>query len=202
MLGEDAPVLLFLAGPNGAGKSTFFRTILQPVLGDRLPFVNADEIARALKEAAPEGFPEDFERLAFEETEALRESMLAEGLSFCTETVFSDPDGAKLGFLRRAQQAGYAVFLVFIGLESSELSTARVIQRVEEGGHDVPDEKIAARFPRTMRNLATAVTFVDEAHLFDNSSDDYPFRPVAVYLSGQLVQRFEQTPGWAAAIGV
>jgi predicted ABC-type ATPase len=201
-LTDEAPVLLFLAGPNGAGKSTFFRTILQPVLGDRLPFVNADDMALALRDAAPERSTEDYERLAFAETEGLRRSMVAERLSFCTETVFSDPHGAKIGFLRSAQQAGYAVLLVFIGLESSELSSARVMQRVEEGGHDVADEKIEARFPRTMRNLASAVAFVDEAYLFDNSSDDDPFRPVAVYLGGQVVDRFEPIPAWAAGLGL
>ncbi len=37
------------------------------------------------------------------------------------ETVFSDPEGAKVAFLREARSKGYVVFLVFIGLDSSEL---------------------------------------------------------------------------------
>jgi hypothetical protein len=53
---------------------------------------------------------------------------------------------------------GFAVFLVFIGLESGALSIARVQQRVQQGGHDVPDDRLRARFPRTLANLREAVT--------------------------------------------
>jgi predicted ABC-type ATPase len=191
------PVLVFLAGPNGAGNSTFFRQYLED-LG--LPFLNADLIAGALHDAAPMASIEDFSRLAFEKTEDMRNSLLAEHVSFCTETVFSDPLGAKLDFLRRARSSGYAVFLVFIGLSDPELSIARVMQRVQAGGHDVPDEKLRARFPRTMSNLLAAIPLVDEAFLFDNSSDLDPFRPVAIYSYGRLITRKDPLPHWTAGL--
>jgi hypothetical protein len=105
---DRQPVLVFLAGPNGAGKSTFFRNFLEPHLAGRLPFVNADEIGKALRETGVAGSGMDYDRVAFDETEALRWSFLEQGLPFCTETVFSDPGGAKLDFLRRARKAGYA----------------------------------------------------------------------------------------------
>jgi predicted ABC-type ATPase len=95
--------------------------------------------------------------------------LAARGISFCMETVFSDPQGAKLEFLKECQSLGYTVILVFIGLESAALSLGRVIQRVERGGHNVPDAKIESRVPRTFENLHQALTFV-EALLFDNSS--------------------------------
>lgn len=65
------------------------------------------------------------------------------------------------------------------------LSLGRVILRVERGGHDVPDAKIETRFPRTFANLRQALTFVDEALLFDNSSSDQPFRFVAAFKDRQ-----------------
>ncbi len=143
----------------------------------------------------------DFDRRAFEQAQALRESTLAQGLSFCTETVFSDTQGDKLDFLRRAHANGYVVFLVFIGITDAELSKARVLQRVEEGGHDVPDEKLDARFPRTLANLRLAIEKVDEAYLFDNSDPDLePYRPVAVYLDGRLELRSDPIPGWAKGL--
>jgi hypothetical protein len=83
--------------------------------------------------------------------------------------------------LQDAQAAGYTVFLVFIGIDNPELVVARVIQRVEDGGHDVPDVKIRSRFPRTLVNLQQAVPFVDFAYLFDNSSYDEPYRLVAAF---------------------
>src|SRR5919109_5587662 len=47
---DERPVLVVLAGPNGAGKSTFFAEYLQ---GLGLLFVNADHIARILRDAEP-----------------------------------------------------------------------------------------------------------------------------------------------------
>jgi predicted ABC-type ATPase len=116
------------------------------------------------------------------------------------ETVFSDPQGAKLEFLKECQSNGYTVSLVFIGLESAELSLGRVIQRVERGGHDVPDAKIEARFPRTFDNLREALTFVDEALLFDNSSSDQPFRFVAAFKGGKRQRRKGFAPAWAVIL--
>lgn len=151
---RTGPVLVFLAGSNGAGKTTFYRDYLRPL---NLPFLNADERALQLRgESLPPGAgPVD--RLAFEQTEELRRLMLDGRLSFCTETVFSDPQGAKLDFLREARSTGYTIFLVFIGISDPELSRARVAQRSRDGGHDVPDDKLLGRFPRTLQNLHSAI---------------------------------------------
>jgi predicted ABC-type ATPase len=197
VLAQSESVLIFLAGPNGAGKSTFYKHYLQP-LG--LPFINADEMARHLRESVLPTEAQDIERLAFQITEELRSTLLAGRLSFCTETVFSDPKGAKLEFLRKARDLGYRSFLVFIGLSHPDLSVARVMQRVETGGHDVPDEKLSGRYPRTLANLREAIPIVDEAFLFDNSSDRDPFRIVLIYLAGQVVRRVEPLPSWTAGL--
>ncbi len=196
-LTREEPVLVFLAGPNGAGKSTFFKDHLE-ALG--IEFINADEMARRLREATPSTEAEDFERLAFEKTEELRNSLLQERLSFCTETVFSDKQGAKLDFLRKSRGLGYVAFLVFIGLSNPELSLARVQQRVQKGGHDVPDDKLRGRYPRTLANLRKAIPIVDEAFLFDNSSSRQPFRPVAVYSEGRIAWRTDLLPDWAVGL--
>lgn len=187
------PVLLFLAGPNGAGKTTFFEEHLDD-LG--LPYVNADRIARVLRNADPTASSDDVDRRAFIEAERLRRAFLEARLSFCTESVFSDP----LKFLKEARVRGFAVFLIFIGLDSPVLAAARVRQRVQHGGHDVPDEKLHARFPRTLANLRAAIPIVDEAFLFDNSSYDTPYRVVAVYQRGQIVSRHPPLPLWTRGL--
>jgi predicted ABC-type ATPase len=190
-------LLVFLAGPNGAGKSTFFEAYLAQ-LG--IPFVNADRFARLLRDGDPGAGADDVDRRAFEETEKLRRAFVDAELSFCTETVFSDPAGAKLTLLRRARQRGFTIFLVFVGLSGPDLSVARVAQRVREGGHDVADAKLERRFPRTLKNLAAAIPLVDEAFLFDNSSAAAPFRPVAHYVAGALVTRHPPIPPWAQGL--
>lgn len=191
------PVLIFLAGPNGAGKTTFFETYLEP-LG--LPYVNADRIARILRAADPTASSGEIDRRAFSEAERLRAALVEARLSFCTETVFSDPARAKVGFLEEARRQRFTVFLVFIGLDDPALSIARVKQRVQQGGHDVPDDRLRARFPRTLANLREAVAIVDEAFLFDNSSYDTPYRVVAVYRQGQLVSRHRPLPSWTRGL--
>lgn len=191
------PVVIVLAGPNGSGKTTFFEEYLED-LG--LPFVNADRIAREMRRARPITASDDVDRRSFVEAERLRSALVQARMSFCTETVFSDPVGAKLKLLEHAHTQGFAVFLIFIGLEHALLSVARVKQRADHGGHDVPDAKLHARFPRTLANLRAAVPIVDEGFLFDNSAYDTPYRVVAVYQRGRLVSRYPPLPSWTAGL--
>jgi len=191
-LAGEWPQLLVLAGPNGAGKTTFHEQFLAHLA---LPFVNADQMARALS-------PEDAGSVAYQAAELadqLRRELLGRRVSFNMETVFSDPAGDKLAFLREAQAAGYVVILLFIGLDAPELSILRVTQRAIEGGHDVPLDKLNERFPRTLRNLDTAVCFVDVALLFDNSSIIEPYRHVATWRNGNEVFRDPTAPDWCPA---
>ena len=97
-------MLIVLAGPNGSGKSTFFQIYLEE-LG--LPYVNADRIAATLRRSHVTTAPEDRDRQAFVLANELRSALVAAGLSFCTETVFSDPDGHRLRFLKEARDRGF-----------------------------------------------------------------------------------------------
>ena len=194
---DGAPGLVVVAGPNGAGKSTFIRRYLEAL---RLPYVNADHIARILRAAEPRFSQRELDRRAFNEAERLRDDLLELRLGFCTETVFSDPVGAKLDFLERARAGGFFVVLVFIGLENPGISLGRVRQRVAQGGHDVPESSLIARFPRTLKNLAGAVRIVDEAFLFDNTLFDAPYRLVATYAEGRLAAQFPPLPRWTRGL--
>lgn len=189
LLAERERCLVVLAGSNGAGKSTFYDIYLGR-LG--LPFVNADLIAATL----PINDPQRLAREASELADAERHFLMERGESFCTETVFSDPVGAKLELLREAQSLGYVVVLVFIGIASPELSELRVSQRTAAGGHGVPRARLVSRFPRTLANLRAAVEFVDVATLLDNSSLDEPYRAVARWESGHCVWRSALQPVW------
>jgi len=190
------PLLVVLVGPNGAGKSTFYQRYLQATA---LPFINADVLARTLIEAgAPAG--EATERLAADLAGKKRREMIAQKISFVTETVFSDPVGAKVQGLRDAQAAGYAVCLIFICVESAELSALRVETRVLAGGHDVPRDKIAGRYERMRKNVKAALAFVDFAVIVDNSSLDDPLRPVAVAAEGRVLEVYPPVPWWAEEV--
>jgi predicted ABC-type ATPase len=184
----SAPQLIFLAGPNGAGKSTFFRTYLRE-LG--LYFVNADEIAQKTGISNEE---------AAKAADALRSELIQRQVSFVTETVFSDPVGAKLAFLRQAIAAGYHVRLIFIGLASVSLSDARVCMRVTEGGHDVPPDRLKRRYEQSLKNLKASLAFVPEIHVYDNSSSQDPFRVLFVTKNGKIEFTADPLPPWLRAI--
>ena len=98
------------------------------------------------------------------------EQYFSQGDSVALESVFSDTKGHKLDLLKKARNVGYKTCLIFIGLESSQLCIARVIDRVENGGHDVPDELIEDRYQKCFKNLVKASSMVDAVLLVDNSS--------------------------------
>jgi predicted ABC-type ATPase len=121
--------------------------------------------------------------------------LISQGVSFCFETVFSHE--SKIDFLAQAKANGYKIILVYIHLFNSSLNEARVNQRVSEGGHNVPGEKIYSRIPRTMKNIKTALSIVDEARILDNSSRNDPFQQIIVMKSGNYEAKTDPLPGWA-----
>jgi predicted ABC-type ATPase len=61
--------------------------------------------------------------------------------------------------------------------------------RVAQGGHDVPDEKLEARFDRTLANLQRAIESLPTVIVFDNSDLRHPYRLVEVYQHGHRIDR-------------
>ena len=181
---DQRPVIVALAGPNGAGKTTFFHAHLQAC---GLRFVNADLLAREL-----ELDPPATARVA----DGVRRELVRQRESFVFETVFSDPVGDKLAFLKEAGTLGYTVILCFIGLSSPTVSEERVALRVSQGGHDVPAEKLVARFPRTLANLAAANRELPHVWVFDNDDLRTPFRQVAVFENGRTISLAGRVPDW------
>lgn len=184
---ERRPILLALAGPNGAGKSTFYDAHLRSY---GLRFVNADELARQLRSNPYK---------AAEAADQIRRELLAQEESFAFETVFSDPVGAKLEFMKEAERAGYTVVLFFIGIDKPELTAERVAIRVAQGGHDVPRDKLMSRYPRVMDNLKHALAELANVRVYDNSDLITPFRLVTLVEGGTLTL-LPPTPKWLKSL--
>jgi predicted ABC-type ATPase len=181
---DRRPIIVAVAGPNGAGKTTFYHAHIAPVA---LRYVSADILARELAMNA---------YAAAKAADAIRRALVGQRESFAFETVFSDPHGDKLNFLKEAVVAGYTVVLCFIGLEGASLSEERVVMRVSQGGHDVPTEKLKSRFPRTLRNLKAALGDLPLVYVFDNSDLSHPFRTVAIFKNGQPLEKLKAPPHW------
>lgn len=98
----------------------------------------------------------------------LRGQMLAAGRSFSFETVMSHP--SKVEFLHKAREEGYRAYMYFVATDAVELNVRRVQVRERSGGHAVPEQKIRARYLRSLALLPAALRHADRADLFDNSS--------------------------------
>ena len=155
---ENRPRLLVFAGPNGSGKSTVTKGL--PIVGI---YVNADDIKRI-------SGCTDLE--AAQEAEKIRSILLEGKQDFTFETVLSTDRNLEL--LRRAKEAGYEIHAVFVLTCSSDINVRRVQERVRNGGHDVPEEKIRSRYIRSIKNLAKLVRIADRTRVIDNSGTE-PF---------------------------
>jgi predicted ABC-type ATPase len=181
---DKRPVIVALADPNGAGKTTFYEAHLN---ASGLRFLNADVLAGELGTDAYQGA---------EIASKLRQEFVNQGESFVFETVFSDPAGDKLSFLKQAAQQGYTVVMCFIGIAGSDRSEERVAMRVSQGGHDVPTDKLGARFPRIMTNLKQAIRELPCILVFDNDDLRTPYRLLAVFQNGRQKFLAKSIPGW------
>lgn len=181
---DQRPIVVALAGPNGAGKTTFYQAHLRPA---GLRFLNADLLAHELN-------IDPYSAASLANT--LRMELLKLRESFVFETVFSDPMGDKLSFLKGASQTGYTVVLCFIGISDAEVSKERVAMRVSQGGHDVPMDKLKSRYPRTLANLKSAIRDLPHVWIFDNDDLRAPFPLVAKFENAQIVQLGSPVPKW------
>ncbi len=131
-----------------------------------------------------------------EVAEALRREHFDRRESFIFETVFSDPVAEKLAFLEEAVAAGYTVVLFFVGISSPERSIVRVAQRADEGGHDVPTDKLITRYPRTMENLRLALLRLPLVLVYDNDDLRQPHRFCLAAGMGKVLETVEPVPDW------
>lgn len=187
----DEKQLWVLTGGNGAGKSTFFKHYLSDY---GIKLVNADLIAKEINPKNPEELSYNAATIAA----SIRNDLLSQEASFCFETVFSHE--SKIDFIAQAKGMGYKIILVYIHLIDSNLNEARVHQRITEGGHSVPADKIHSRIPRTMKHIKTALAIVDEAWILDNSSEQNRFQQMVVIKSGKYEIKVNPIPDWVQAI--
>jgi len=127
----------------------------------------------------------------------LRQKMLARGISFTFETVMSHP--SKIDILIQAQSTGYRTYLYFVATNHPAINISRVRNRVKLGGHDVPEDKIEARYHRSLDLLMKAVPYTNRAYIFDNSGESKARQHtwLAEITEGrQLELKTDEIPAW------
>ena len=116
---------------------------------------------------------------------------LKNGYSFTQETTLSGSKTAKT--CKSAKENGYFIRLYYIGLDSEEESLKRIKNRVEKGGHNIPDDTVHNRFENRFESLKRVLPYCDEALFFDNNNG---FVQVAEYRNGELILITQNPPQW------
>ncbi len=169
------PRALIIAGPNGAGKTTFAREFL---MGEaHCPtFINADLIAAGISPFQPETVAAKAMRLMAEEMHA----RVDRGEDFAIESTLAGRTYARN--IEDWKTRGYHVKIVFLRLPSVDLAIERVALRVQQGGHNIPEDVIRRRYTRGWENFETLYRpMVDSWQLYDAS----PWPPVLVEDGGE-----------------
>jgi predicted ABC-type ATPase len=162
-------------------------------------FLGQNRLAEAASVLDCDGRTIDFTGLAMNSYYAsvladfLRRKLLAALISFSFETVMSEK--GKVDFLRQAQSLGFRNYLYYVATEDPEINVSRVAVRVTQGGHDVPKEKIASRYHRSLELVRDAIRHTDRAYFFDTSQSESVF--VAESADGERpVLRCDRIPNW------
>jgi predicted ABC-type ATPase len=158
------PNLYIIAGCNGAGKTTASNTIL-PELLNCFEFVNADNIAKGLS-------PFNVEKVAFEAGRIMLtriDELLKQKIDFAIETTLSSK--TYISLIHEAKEKGYNVKMLYVWLESAEVAVDRVASRVENGGHNIPEDIIRRRYKRGLNNLfQNYIPIVDSWTIINNTN--------------------------------
>lgn len=193
-----------LAGTNGAGKSSIGGAMLRESGGD---YFNPDEVAAALRARSPKLAQTEANALAWQLGVRQLERAIRDRLDYFMETTL----GGSTIFerLEQALEADCEVRVWYVGLSDVALHIARVAARVNDGGHDIPEEDIRRRFDRSRLNLIALLPQLTELKLYDNSFEASPARGraprpklVLHWRDGRIVgpKDLSKTPAWAKPI--
>jgi predicted ABC-type ATPase len=199
-----APRIYVLAGTNGAGKSSIIGAMF---LAKGVEFFNPDDATRRILSANPGISQGEANSAAWYEGKRLLERAITEKLDFAFETTLGGKTIVSL--LARALSEGSEVRVWYVGLSSAELHIARVKSRVEQGGHEVPEERIRERYTRSRFNLIQLLPNLTELLLYDNSEEADPKtgatprpRLILHVVQGRILETCDlaRVPEWAKPV--
>ena len=165
------PKLYIISGCNGSGKTTASYTLLPDLLNCR-EFVNSDEFAKSFSPFDPGAASVTASRYMLMKINYLLERKA----DFAIETTLATR--SLMQIVRQAQQQNYETTVLYFWLNSPELAIERVRDRVESGGHHIPDAVIRRRYVMGLQYLFDVyIPVIDRWILADNSKP--PFSVVA-----------------------
>lgn len=203
VIGERVPArITVVGGVNGSGKSSLMGSLL---LEKGVNYFNPDVFTRQLKKLDPSLSLEQANAAAWNFGKEQLETAIAMKTAYAFETTLGGQTISRL--LKEAAQSGLEVAMWYCGLDQPERNLQRVAARVAKGGHDIPEEKIRARWRSSRENLIRLLPFLTELKVFDNSvdaSEETGFAPSPTLLlqlkNGAILHRNAAPPEWAKPI--
>lgn len=171
------PHLFIITGSNGAGKSSVGPKYLPqhireqgPVFdGDKLFVEKRRELWRTIKSH------KECAKLAYafvtDTFDQLVEAALATNRDFAYEGHFTNE--ATWDIPRRFRAAGYAIHLIFLGLQDTELSQVRVVDRAQLGGHYVDPQTVTDNFYGNLEKLNEHYEMFETVQIIDTSEAEH-----------------------------
>lgn len=166
---KDNKLLYIIAGANGSGKSTLAEVLLKE---KNLKFLNADEIAKEIAPDAIDSVPISAGKIYFQRLD----EYFRNNKSFAVESTLSGNNIVRI--INKARKQNYKIILVYSFLQNCTICIERVKKRVENGGHNVPEEDIIRRYYKSVIKFWDEYRLiVDEWTMFYNG---YDYAPVIV----------------------
>jgi predicted ABC-type ATPase len=192
------------AGTNGAGKSSIIGAMF---LEQGIEPFNPDSASERILSANPGISQAEANSTAWYEGKRLLERAIHEKLDFVFETTLGGKTITSL--LDSALSERIEVRVWYVGLSSAELHIERVRSRVEQGGHDIPEQRIRERYTQSRLNLIQLLPKLTELRVYDNSQEADPKsrdtlepRLILHCIMGKVFECCElaQVPEWAKPI--
>ena len=149
-----------VGGTNGVGKST----IREELLGPSIPYINADFIAKELRSQHASLMLAELAR-QFGSEQIKR--YIAADESFAFENNLHE--AKTYHWLEEMQKKGYRIELYYIGVNSLQITTKRIQERVKRGEHYVPADEVFARYENGLKLLRHYFSLPDKLLLIDNT---------------------------------
>ena len=174
-------IYTIIGGVNGVGKSSL-TGVLASESNDLGVIIDTDKITASLAGDKIKGGKAAIKRI---------NNSLEKGINFTQETTLSGSRTLKT--IKRARELDYFIRLYYVGVNSADESMKRIRNRVEKGGHDIPEQDVKRRYNKRFEDLVNILPYCNEVKFYDNENG---FVEKAEYKNGELITKSKSILEW------
>lgn len=96
--------------------------------------------------------------------------------------------------IKQAKSRGYKIVVIYVGTTHVAINLRRIAKRVENGGHDIPEQDVVRRHTVSRENLIEHFDLIDTLMIVDNSEKDGEL--FATVENGHIHKHINTTVTW------